>query len=183
MNNSNKNWQLINSLVEISSPWLKLIAERYQDDQQKIIDYWRVEKEHSVIIIVIHQQQLLLPVPIYRPGVNTITLDFAGGRLPSDRSPLAIVPTILQRELGIDHTDIISLIPINSEGWNINSSFSNQQLYGFVANLADQTIIDQSKIGAIYPINDQSIQLLLKQLTCLQCRSLLLEWYFNRSIN
>lgn len=47
----NRNWQLIDTIVEIKSPWVTLIGERIKDDQDNILDYWRVEKEDSVIVV------------------------------------------------------------------------------------------------------------------------------------
>ncbi len=169
-------WKVIEPLAEIRSPWVTVIAEKLQDDQGKIIDYWRVEKADSVIILTLHNQKFLLPQPIYRPGIGQTTLDFPGGRVPPEQTPLETVPFILQKELGIQPGDISEMTAINSEGWAINSSFSNQKLYGFVAKILPNFSVNSEKIGATYPITNQGIEALLKDLTCLQCRVILLEW-------
>ena len=169
-------WKVVQPLVEIPSAWVTVIAEQLQDDQGKILEYWRVEKADSVVILTIQNQTLLLPRPMYRPGVGKTTLDFPGGRVPSEQTPLETVPNILNKELGIQRSDIAKIIALNSEGWAINSSFSNQKLYGFVAEILPDAFVNTEQIGAIYPITNQGIEDLLKDLVCLQCRGILLEW-------
>ena len=169
-------WKVIQPLAEIRSPWVTVIAEKLQDDQGTLIDYWRVEKADSVIILTLQNQRLLLPQPMYRPGLGETTLDFPGGRVPPEQTPLETVPFILQKELGIQPAEISEITAINSEGWAINSSFSNQKLYGFVAKILPNIPVNSEKIGASYPMTNQGIEALLKDLTCLQCRGILLEW-------
>ncbi|VXD15758.1 conserved hypothetical protein [Planktothrix serta PCC 8927] len=169
-------WKVVQPLVEILSPWVTVIAEQLQDDQGKILEYWRVEKADSVVILTLQNQTLLLPRPMYRPGVGKTTLDFPGGRVPSEQTPLETVPNILNKELGIQPSDIATIIALNSEGWAINSSFSNQNLYGFVAEILPDAVVNPEQIGATYPITNQGIEELLQDLVCLQCRGILLEW-------
>lgn len=177
MNESDRaSWPILDRFVEIRSPWVTFIGEHLQDDTGKILDYWRVEKEDSVIIIPIQNQQFLFPIPMYRPGVGETTLDFPGGRVPTGKTPLEIVPIILKRELGITENAIESLSPINREGWAINSSFSNQKLYGFVTKIRPNFVINPELLGRMYRTNQEGISALLNKLTCLQCRSLLLEF-------
>ncbi|MDB9315551.1 NUDIX hydrolase [Spirulina sp. CS-785/01] len=169
-------WKTLSRFVNIQSPWLTVIGEHLQDDQGKPLDYWRVEKDDSVIVLPLHNQQLLLPQPMYRPGVQSITLDFPGGRRPASASPEEAAYGILNRELGILPPQIATLTPLNAQGWEINSSFSNQRLYGFVATLHPQTVLDTEKLGETYPHTSDGIDTLLSRLTCLQCRMVLLEW-------
>lgn len=169
-------WQTLDRFVEIGSPWMRLIGERLQDDRGKILDYWRVEKADSVVILTIGGDRLLFPVPTYRPGLGKITLDFPGGRVPAEQTPESVIPNILQRELGIAEGAIARTEPLNTTGWAINSSFSNQKLYGFIAQIHPETSIDPQLLGAAYPITPTGISNLLTDLTCLQCRTVLLEW-------
>jgi hypothetical protein len=180
-NKTGKPWQHCERFVEIRSHWLTLIGEHLQDEQGKILEYWRVEKADSAIILPIQNQQLILPPPTYRPGLQAVTLDFPGGRVPPREHPSTAVPIILQRELGIAQEGIVQITPLNAQGWAVNSSFSNQQVYGFVADLQPSINIPQDKIGATYPTNLAGIQSLLDSLTCLQCRAVLLEWWLNLS--
>lgn len=167
-----------NQFLALHCPWLTLIGESLQDSQGKIMDYWRVEKVDSVIILPLLKQQLILPPSTYRPGLGETTLDFPGGRVPAHQSPQMRVPAILKRELGIQATEIATLTALNQKGWAVNSSFSNQKLYGFIAELKPETQLSSQYIGAFYEATEAGIASLLEVLTCLQCRTVLLEWYF-----
>ncbi|MGB5769882.1 MAG: NUDIX hydrolase, partial [Crocosphaera sp.] len=105
-----------------------------------------------------------------------VTLDFSGGRVNEGLSPNLAALEILSRELGINNVDLVSLNPLNQIGWVINSSFSNQKLYGFVAEISPQTIINGERVAKTYPTTSEGINQLLKDLTCLQCRAVLREW-------
>jgi len=169
-------WKTLDRFVEINSRWVKLIAEHLETTEGKTVEYWRVERADSVVILTIQADKLLFPPPMYRPGVAEATLDFPGGRVEAEATPAAEVPAILKKELGVTESAIAHLKPINTIGWAINSSFSNQKLYGFVAELHPTATVNPELIGAKYPITPEGISDLLKELTCLQCRALLLEW-------
>jgi hypothetical protein len=173
----NNCWQTQDRFLELHCQWLTVIGEYLQDETGQILEYWRVEKADSVIILPIQNQQLILPPPNYRPGLGEKTLDFPGGRVPKGEQAVATVPKILQRELGITPETIFQLIPLNSQGWAINSSFSNQKLFGFVVELQPTVQIPSNFVGAMYPINHDGITSLLKTMICLQCRAVLLEWW------
>ncbi|MGV2826890.1 NUDIX hydrolase [Myxosarcina sp. GI1(2024)] len=177
MVNSQNDWQTLERFVEIRSSWLTLIGEKLQDEQQRILDYWRVEKADSVVIITIQSGRFLLPKPTYRPGVGKATLDFSGGRVLSEQTTAEVAKIVLKRELDIEESDISSLKPLNQTGWAINSSFSNQKLFGFVAEINSQTIVNPKKLASTSYFNTASgIENLLQDLTCLQCRAVLLDW-------
>jgi hypothetical protein len=82
----------------------------------------------------------------------------------------------LQRELDLPETAIARLLPLNHQGWAINSSFSNQRLYGFVADLKPEALVPKARVSATYPADATGIQPLLEVLQCLQCRLVLREW-------
>ncbi len=178
----NTGWQIQDKFLELHSQWVTVIGEHLQDETGQILEYWRVEKADSVIILPIQNQQLILPPPTYRPGVGDKTLDFPGGRVPEGEEAITMVPKILQRELGITPDTISQLIPLNTQGWAINSSFSNQKLFGFVVELQPTVQIPSNFVGAMYSISDAGIALLLNSLTCLQCRAVLLEWWTKSKI-
>ena len=174
---SHDEWQTLERIVEIRSSWLTLIGEKLQDEQQRILDYWRVEKADSVIIVTIQSDRFLLPKPAYRPGVGKATLDFPGGRVLPEQTTVEAAKIILKRELDIEESDTIGLKPLNQTGWAINSSFSNQKLFGFVAEINSQTTVNHEKLTPTTYLNTASgINNLLQDLTCLQCRAVLLEW-------
>ncbi|WP_017306535.1 hypothetical protein [Spirulina subsalsa] len=168
-------WKTLNRFVEMRSPWLTLIGEHLEDHRGKRLDYWRIEKADSAVIVTIQQDFFIFPKPLYRPGVGEVTLDFPGGRIPPDTPRETVVRQILQRELGIERTQCDRIIPLNPQGWSVNSSFSNQKLYGFVVELAPNFNLNSDFIGATYPVDTQGICQLLQDLTCLQCRAVLLE--------
>lgn len=176
----NKKWQTLSQFVQIRNTWLTLIGEKLKDHQGNILDYWRVEKEDSVIIITIYRNQLLLPVLQFRAGIGKVTLDFAGGRVKQAQKPQEAALLILEKELGIKELDLENLTVINEIAWEINSSFSNQKLFGFVAEIKENIKINYDFIGNIYSLNEEGINKLLNELTCLQCRSLLLEFLRNK---
>lgn len=173
-------WDVLSRFVEIRSPWLTLIGEKLRDNRSQILEYWRVEKANSAVILTIRPDQFVIPLPTYRPGLGEATLDFPGGRIPADREAIDVVPQILQRELGVAESEILKIESLNDKGWAVNSSFSNQKLYGFVAQLQPNFAGDRDKIGATYPITSEGIAELLRDLTCLQCRAVLLEWMRSR---
>ena len=175
--NYQDDWSTLERFVEIRSSWLTLIGEKLQDEQQRILDYWRVERADSVVIITIQSARFLLPKPAYRPGVGKATLDFPGGRVLPEQTTVEAAKIILQRELGIKESALIDLKPLNQIGWAINSSFSNQKLFGFVAEINSQTIVNAEKLIPTTYLNTASgINNLLQDLTCLQCRAVFLEW-------
>ncbi|NJK75865.1 MAG: NUDIX hydrolase [Microcoleus sp. SU_5_6] len=168
-------WKTLDRIVEINSHWVKLIAEHLENTEGQILEYWRVERADSVIALTVQDNKFLFPVPMYRPGIGETTLDFPGGRVPAGETAAAAVPGIIKKELGVTEDAIARIQPIDEIGWAINSSFSNQKLYGFVAQLQPTAAVNPELIGAKYPTTPEGISELLKKLTCLQCRSLLLE--------
>jgi hypothetical protein len=169
-------WRLLKEFVRTSSQWVSLIGEQWLCDKGKVLEYWRVEKVDSVIVLPVHRGVLLTAKSTFRPGVRRETLDFPGGRLPDGKSPVDIVPMLLERELGVSPADILNIRPLNSEKWDINSSFSNQGLWAFVANIASSWEPVESLIGLQASTDDTGINLMLEKLDCLQCRAVLLEW-------
>jgi hypothetical protein len=172
-------WEKISDIVTIESPWLSIMGERLRDNEGKILDYWRVEKSHSAVVVTIQKNRLLFPKPSYRPGLGYTTLDFPGGRVPADAKPVDVVPAILKRELGIQASDIYKIESLNERGWPVNSSFSNQLLFGFVATLNHEARIDSDKLHTSLFTIDQ-VDLVLQDLLCLQCRSVLMEFLLLR---
>ncbi|HEY9827896.1 MAG TPA: NUDIX hydrolase [Stenomitos sp.] len=180
-------WQVRDRFLELHSRWMTLIGEHLQDSEGRTLEYWRVEKADSVIVLPIQcrdvttgaTEQILLPQASYRPGIGQTTLDFPGGRVPVGVLPEQAAIATLQRELGVDASAIRQLISLNPKGWAVNSSFSNQKLYGFVAHLDASVALQTDPIAMTYPVTAIAVQALLSQLSCLQCRAVLLEWYTN----
>jgi hypothetical protein len=128
-------WPVNDRFLELRSHWMTLIGEHLQDDRGQLLEYWRVEKADSVIVLPIQNSMIRLPAPSYRPGLGQTTLDFPGGRISEGQDHHEAALMTLKRELGIEATAVTRLTPLNSEGWAVNSSFSNQKLYGFIADI------------------------------------------------
>jgi len=176
-----KAWISLGEIATISSPWVSIYCERLQDNTGQVLDYWRVEKAASCIVLTLTADgQLVLPRPQYRPGVGRETLDFCGGRCDATK-PQEAVATILKRELFVDFDrDVVSLVPLNKDGgWIINSSFSNQLLFGFVVQLKEDVRL---KKDFFYFDHGSELFRGPHQLTCLQCRSVLMEWMMQGKI-
>jgi len=177
---ANQPWQTCDSFLELHSRWMTLIGEHLQDPQGEILEYWRIEKADSVIVLPILGNCILLPSPSYRPGIGQVTLDFPGGRVLEEQTPEQAAIATLQRELGIVATVTTELMPLNAQGWAVNSSFSNQKLYGFVAQMPENTTLQPELIAGTYLSNAAGVHQLLQEITCLQCRAVLLEWWLNQ---
>jgi 8-oxo-dGTP pyrophosphatase MutT (NUDIX family) len=169
--------RLLNRLVEVRSQWLTVIGESYEDAPGSQIDYWRVEKADSVVVVTLLRGQLLLPPRTFRPGVSRVTLDLPGGRMHPGEAVADAAARIVQRELGLPGPEAISSVEqLNGTGWDVDSSTSNQRLYGAVCELHDHVQVPAHNIGATYPATEGGLSALLSDLTCLQCREVLREW-------
>lgn len=170
-------WKTLDRFLDLRSRWMALIGEHLQDERGKVLEYWRVEKADSAVIVTLQGDRLILPQRMYRPGVQAATLDFPGGRVPEGEEPDGVVATILQRELGIAPGAIARVQWLNSDGWWVNSSFSNQRLYAAVAEIDPEATIPEGWVGARYAATELGVRELLRELRCLQCRAAVLEWW------
>ncbi|QXP83053.1 hypothetical protein [Methylococcus sp. Mc7] len=169
-------WKRLAECVRVSSQWVTLIGERWLCDKGKELEYWRVEKVDSVIVLPLQAGYVFCVKPAFRPGVGCATLDFPGGRLPDGKAPREIAPVLLRRELAIPPEAVIRLEPLNSEKWLINSSFSNQGLWAFVAEIDPAFVIPEAGIGKKALADTAGCSQLMTHLACLQCRAVLMEW-------
>jgi hypothetical protein len=177
-------WKVLSKIASIESPWLTIVVERLQDDEQNEYEYWRVEKSNGMIVITVQNGQMILPEPTYRPGIGDHTLDFCGGRIDAQESLETNANAIVRRELNILAAEpFASLTPINPRPWNVDSSFTDVQLYGYVAELrADITISPEMQFKQ-YPATSIGIKQLLDEMECMQCRLLLREWQAVRKLS
>ncbi|WP_295883618.1 NUDIX hydrolase [uncultured Thiohalocapsa sp.] len=169
-------WKRLSECVRVTSQWVTLIGERWLCDKGKELEYWRVEKADSVIVLPLQAGHIFCVAPTFRPGIGRATLDLPGGRLPADKAPHEVVPFLLQRELGIAPEAIRRTEPLNDAKWIVNSAFSNQGLWAFVAEIDPAFAIPQAMVGAKAAADVAGIAALLAQLDCLQCRAVLHEW-------
>jgi len=170
-------WAVLARIVEVRSPWLSVIGERLVDGAGQQLEYWRVEKPDSLIVITVHRGRLLLPVPSYRPGVGRVTLDFAGGRLQDPSLVPATAEVIVRREFNLSGADLVAAeVPINPVGWDVDSSTSSQRVYGLALELRDEVVVSDESIGASFPATRLGGRQALRELACVQCRAVLHEW-------
>lgn len=169
-------WKRLSEFVRVGSGWVTLVGERWLCDKGKELEYWRVEKVDSVIVLPVQAGHVFCAGPTFRPGVGYATLDFPGGRLPPDKAPRDIVPSLLERELGIPAEAVDHIKALNAEKWNINSSFSNQGLWAFVAEIDPSFAVPDGLIGAKAKTDLRGLADLRARLDCLQCPAVLLEW-------
>ncbi len=169
-------WQVLETLARIENPWLTLIGERFRDETGKDLTYWRVERSDSVIVIPIYMQTFILPRQYYRPGVGKMTFDFPGGRHDPSHDLEHSAYRVLQKELQIEPEYVKDMAMLNPDGWNVDSSFSNQRVFVFEACISREIKLNYDLIETRLPTDSDGFQKLLSSLHCLQCRCALLEW-------
>ena len=173
---STEKWEVLGSIVTIENPWMKLIGERLLDEEGRELDYWRIDRADSIIIIPIQSNDIVLPRRFYRPGIQELSYDFPGGRLEKGLSASEAALRILTRELDIDRPEVESLAPLCENGWAVDSSFSSQRVFPFRAYIKAEVSFSPKTIGIREPVNQAGVKRILDKLSCLQCRCTLLEW-------
>jgi len=175
-------WHVIHTISETTSRWVKVIAEAVRDDQGNTLEYWRVEKDDSIIILPLYRGAIVLPRPFYRHGIGQHTWDLPGGRWGSRADIKTAALSILARELGISETDVAGLTSISGTPWPVNSAFSNQYLHGFVAEIADSAVFPEDRGVERFITDASGMAALLDRLSCLQCRCVVLEWLYRNAV-
>lgn len=168
-------WVFVKEVVRIVSQWATFFEERWVTDKGQEIEYWRVERPDSVIVLPIHKGDFLFPHPSFRPGVKRSTLDFPGGRHEGEE-PDQTALGVLERELGVPRAAVVALTPLNVKKWNVDSSFSSQGLWAFAAVIDEAFPVDPAQVGLRVKADESGVDALLEALDCLQCRASLLEW-------
>lgn len=156
----------LNRTVVAKSKWATFYKDRVLSNGGYELEYWCVDRSDSVIILVRQDGKFLMPEKQYRLGINERTLDFPGGRVDENEVAAAAEQTVL-REFQLDGMTKPRLEPLNSGPLFVDSAYSSQKLYGFVAELPKDVHVQADRYTA-----DE----LLTKLQCLQCRALLLEW-------
>ena len=170
-------WQVLSRMVEVRTPWLSMIGERWQEGTGRELEYWRVEKPDSLLVVTVHDGRLIAPVRSFRPGVGTTTLDFAGGRLDDPSTLAEEAVAIVRREFKLNGDDLFeSQEPLNLVGWDVDSATSNQRVFGVAAELRRDVQVTDDRLGASYPATSAGGRQLLGELVCLQCRAVLSAW-------
>ena len=173
---------VLKEFVRITSKWVTIIGEQCKDSGGVPFQYWRVEKDHSLIILPVQKNHILIPAPVYRHGVGKSTCDLPGGRFQNNvvGKITCAAEAILNRELHTQRKDIEAIEPLFAHSLFINSSFSNQKLFACVASISDDWRETTDYPIARYSLSEIGMASLLEKLECLQCRAVLLEYLYQR---
>ena len=154
-----------------------MIGERWREGAGRDLDYWRVEKPDSLLVVTVHDGRLIAPVRSFRPGVGRTTLDLAGGRLDDPSTLAQTAQAIVRREFKLNADDLFeSQEPLNLVGWDVDSAASSQHVFGVAAELRRDVQVLDDRLGASYPATGAGGRELLSELVCLQCRAVLSAW-------
>jgi hypothetical protein len=99
-------WKRLSECVRVASQRVTLIGERWLCDNGQELEYWRIKKADSVIVLPLQAGHLFLrgaDLPAWhRPShVGFPRRPAAGGRLAADKATNYIVPFLPHCELGI----------------------------------------------------------------------------------
>ena len=166
-------WTLEDRFLTLSTNWVTLVGEHYTDHRGERLEYYRAERADSVIVLPVHGDALLCPPRTFRPGIGEATLDFPGGRVPRGSLEEA-ARRILLRELNLPSDMVLDLSLMNRLGWPLDSSFSDQRLFGALAPLRPDPLSEGA--GERHPLNPEGKERLLNELQCAQCRLVLLHY-------
>lgn len=170
-------WRRLSQIAELRTPWLSVFGERLRDQTGQELEYWRIERPDSLLVVTEHRGRLILPAPSYRPGVGRATLDLAGGRLRHAGAIPETAREIVQREFDLPGEEgVVSQSLLNPDGWDVDSSVSTQRLYGVSLEIADDVDIPASRVGASFAATPNGGREALACLACVQCRAVLAEW-------
>ena len=167
-------WSLEERFLSITTNWVELVGERYTDHNGQKLEYYRVERSDSVIVLPVHGDYLLTAPPTFRPGIGESSLDFPGGRI-GQSSVEEAARGVLLRELNLPAEMLQGLEPMNRRGWPVDSSFSSQRLFGVVARLSSDLLPAESTAER-FPLTPEGKRDLLDRIDCAQCRLVLLHY-------
>jgi hypothetical protein len=74
-------WRSLDERVRIPSKWVTLIGEKWLTDTGETLEYWRVEKADSVIVLPLQGDYFICLPPTFRVGAQRATVDFPGGQV------------------------------------------------------------------------------------------------------
>lgn len=176
---------MLDRIGELCTPWLTVVGERLEAEPGRPVDYWRIERADSVVVLPIRGGRILAPPPAYRPGVGRVTLDLPGGRLIEGTRPEATAVAVLVRELDLSGEGAVASVRLlEPAGWDVDSSTSNQRLFGAVAEIeagAGAGDGDGCSNPLEWPADATGVAALLSELSCLQCRAVVQAWWSEAS--
>jgi hypothetical protein len=159
----------IDSTVVLQSRWMTLYKDHLLSNGGYVLEYLRVDRSDSVIVLVRQAGKFVLPEPQFRPGIGERTLDFPGGRIDGTEPAICAELTV-RRELQLAEDVHVQLDQLTARPFFVDSAFSSQKVFGFISEFPEGISLP----GKLYTTNE-----LLEQLQCLQCRAMLLEWRYH----
>ncbi len=166
-----RRWIKRKTVSRTTSKWVDVFCEIWSDGSNDM-EYWRVEKCSSVVVVTEDEDYFILPKNQFRPGISKCTLDFPGGRYDNISNRIEdVIKSIVVRELVIGAEKINSIQRLSEQNYAINSSFNNQRLSVYSARI---NLKEYRSDLIFYKKSDFS--LLLDQLECLQCNFALRLW-------
>lgn len=171
-------WSLEDRFLALTTHWVALVGERYTDHRGQRLEYYRVERSDSVIVLPVHGDGLLTASPSFRPGIGETTLDFPGGRI-GERPLDEAAQNVLLKELNLPATMLQGLEPMTRHGWPVDSSFSDQRLFGMIAELRSEPLPAEATCEC-FPLTPQGKADLLLRMDCAQCRLVLFHHLLGR---
>jgi hypothetical protein len=159
----------IDSTVVLQSRWITLYRDHFLSNGGSLLEYLRVDRSDSVIVLVRQAGRFALPDPQFRPGIGERTLDFPGGRIDGTEPAICAELTV-RRELQLTENVHVQLDQLTAHPFFVDSAFSSQKVFGFVSEIPEGISLP----GMLYTTSE-----LMEQLQCLQCRAMLLEWRYH----
>jgi hypothetical protein len=167
-------WTTLGEQLRIETPYATFVVEELEDDAGRRYEWARLEKPDSLLLVIEHDGDILLPPPTYRPGIGRWSLDLPGGRLEGPGGVAGAAGRIVERELGVAADDLLDVELLEPAGLAIDSSTSSARL--FVARGSLRPDVELGPSVRRQRSDEISLHALDDVLDCLQCRSALDSW-------
>ena len=167
-------WKHLDEHLRIETPFVTFFVEELEDETGRTLEWARIEKPDSLLLIIEDGGAILTGPPSFRPGIGAWTLDLPGGRLEGPGGIEGAAARIASRELGLPEDSLEDLIVLTSGGWAIDSSTSSARLHVARARVRDG--VSPAENVHRHRSDPEGIEALLGELDCLQCRAALEAW-------
>ena len=97
-------WQLLDSVLVLSTPWLSVHKNQYDVGDGKIVDDFYIVERSDFVLIVANRNHNLILVRQYRPATNQFYLSLPAGYLGLGEPPEVAAKRELLEETGYSAT-------------------------------------------------------------------------------
>ncbi len=117
-------WELVNHRLLIKDQWLEVYENDYKlPDGSRMEGYHALRERDGVIIVALTEQEDLLLVQQYRPGIGTMVYELPAGFMePGEQDQLARAKTELAEETGYAAEEWRALGPIHDAPHRIDKT-------------------------------------------------------------